>query len=118
MLTRRMLVVGLAAALVPRTARLRKRGYVEGRDVVIAERYANGNLDALRAGAAELVNLPVAARPGDLPIERPTTFELVVNAGTAKALGLTMPQSLLRQADWIIDTSRPPEPVFVSPLAL
>jgi putative ABC transport system substrate-binding protein len=76
------------------------RQYVEAGGLVSY----GANIPELSRRAAELVDkIFRGAKPGDIPVEQPTKFDLIINLTTAKALGLNVPQSLIARADELIE---------------
>ena len=96
---RRAQVVGLAAR-----SRLPSIGYaIEGTVEGGLMSYAVHVPSMFRRAASYVDKILKGAKPGDLPVEQPAQFELVINLKTAKALGLTLPRSFLQRADRLIE---------------
>ena len=65
--------------------------------------YGPNILEIYRRGATFVDRILKGAKPAELPVEQPPTWELAINAATARALGLTIPQTLRVRADHVID---------------
>jgi hypothetical protein len=99
---RRLLLVGLLLAPADRRER------ASGRSAGAGGPPTRPVLEAFRTGlwrrsATYVDRILKGTKPGDLPVERPTRFELIVNRRTARAMGLSLPEPFLARADEILD---------------
>ena len=65
--------------------------------------YGPNVAEVMRNSAAYVDKIFQGAKPGDLPVQQPTRFELIINLRSAKALGLSIPESLLLRADKVLE---------------
>ena len=77
-----------------------ERGYIETGGLIS---YGANYPDLFRRAGEYVDKIMRGAKPGDIPVEQPTKFDLVINMTTAKALGLEVPASLLARADEVIE---------------
>jgi putative ABC transport system substrate-binding protein len=100
------LIASYRAPIVDFAAKHRLLSMYPGREFVDAGGlmfYGGSVPEMYRRAAVYVDRILKGARPGDLPVEQPTKFDMIINLRTARALGLTIPPSLLQRADQVIE---------------